>query len=500
MTRELVVRGVPQALIVDMWWLASETDSPPTPQPPRALGRMEGTGGRAAALAGLVALADLLFYGHGPGLSLAVFAGAVLVAVMALNPGVPRLRPALLLAMAVLPVIDHVQALSLAFLAAGLLVSLVLATGGAEVMGRRILGLLRDMPLRGILDGAALGGELARSDLMRDHRRHVRSWAFPLGGALVLVGLLVQANPILGEALSSLLRFDFGMDWIARVLFWTGAAILVWPLIAPVREMGGPVSLAWPRVPAPSAGSVGRGLVLFNLILAVQSGMDAIYLWGGATLPEGMTAAEYAHRGAYPLLVTALLAGAFALAARPFARENRRLRWLLMLWLGQNVALTLSALLRLEFYVEAFGLTYLRLYAAIWMGLVAGGLGLVAWQVSRDLPNRWLLLRSAGLGVVTLYLASFVNFAAIIAAQNLSRPSFDGTYVCDLGPTAAAAIAASGRDFEAFSTETYEVHLCRVDPPRIEGWRDWGFRNWRVRRYLETMPVAEAVNEDTRRG
>ncbi|MBL9050163.1 MAG: DUF4173 domain-containing protein [Tabrizicola sp.] len=500
MTRELVVRGVPQALIVDMWWLASETDSPPAPQRPGALGRADGTGGRAAALAGLVALADLLFYGHAPGLSLAVFAGAVLVAVMALNPGQPRLRPALLLAVAVLPVIDHVQALSITFLTAGLIMSLVLATGGADVMGRRILGLVRDMPLRGIIDGAALGAELSRSDLLRDHRRHVRSWAFPLGGALVLIGLLVQANPILGEALTSLAQFEIGTDWIARVFFWTGSAILVWPLIAPYRAIGGSGSFAWPRLPAPSAGSVGRGLVLFNLILAAQSGMDAIYLWGGAALPDGMTAAEYAHRGAYPLLVTALLAGAFALAARPFARENRRLRWLLMLWIGQNVALTLSALLRLEFYVEAFGLTYLRLYAAIWMGLVAGGLGLVAWQVARDLPNLWLLLRSAGMGVATLYAASFVNFAAIIAAENLSRPSFDGTYVCSLGPTAAAAIAASGRDFEAFSSETYEFERCRVDPPRIEGWRDWGFRNWRVRRYLDAMPVAEAMNEDTRRG
>ena len=27
--------------------------------------------------------------------------------------------------------------------------------------------------------------------------------------------------------------------------------------------------------------------------------------------------------------------------------------------------------------------------------------------------------------------------------------------------------------------------------PHIEGWRDWGFRNWRVSRYLDQMPVME---------
>ena len=36
--------------------------------------------------------------------------------------------------------------------------------------------------------------------------------------------------------------------------------------------------------------------------------MDAAWLWGLAPLPEGLTLASYAHRGAYPLVVTALLA------------------------------------------------------------------------------------------------------------------------------------------------------------------------------------------------
>jgi len=219
---------------------------------------------------------------------------------------------------------------------------------------------------------------------------------------------------------------------------------------------------------------------------------------GGAALPEGMTAAEYAHRGAYPLLVTALLAGGFALAARPFAAEDRRLRMLLLLWLAQNVALTISALLRLELYVEAFGLTYLRLHSAIWMGLVAAGLGLTGWQVWRGLPNGWLLLRTVGLGVGVLYAACFVNFAAIIAAENLKRPTYDAGYVCSLGPTAMGAIQASGRDVVVQFPDGVGSVWCALSPPQIDGWRDWGFRDWRVRRYLDA--VAEGVHEDPRGG
>lgn len=482
-----VIRGVPRGLERDMWWMAGAADVPPEPPQRKPVWRDERGGGRIAALVGLIALADWLFFGHSPGLSLAVFAGVLLAAVMLLSPGRERVRPALLLGVASLPVVEHVQALSLAFLGLGVIGSVLWAAGGTEAMGQRAARLLSDLWLRGIRDGIGLGMDLSQSATLGDYRRHLRAWAFPLGGALLLSALLIEANPVLGDIAFRLSRFDIGIETVERLFFWTGAALIIWPLIAPMRAPGD-VSFGLPAPKGPGAASVARGLVMFNLILAVQTLMDAIYLWGGATLPEGMTAAEYAHRGAYPLLVTALLAGAFALSARPFAAEDLRLRGLLLLWLAQNVALTLSALLRLDLYVDAFGLTYLRVHAGIWMVLVAAGLGLTAWQVWRGLPNRWLLVRAGGLAAGTLYFCAFVNFAGLIAAENLSRPErLDAVYVCALGPMAAAEVAGSGLALP-----------CSTGVAQIEGWRDWGFRAWRVNRYLETL--AEGVNEDPRRG
>ncbi len=494
-----VIRGVPRGMARDMWWMSSTVEVPPEPPQGQRVWRSEGSGARAGALVALVALADWLFYGWAAGLSLAIFAFALLAAVMLLSPGQARRRPALLLAVAALPVIDYVQALSLAILGVGLVGSILWAAGGTEALGRRAARLMSDLWLRGISDGIDLGMELSRTDIIRNHRRHLRAWAFPLGGALVLSALLIEANPVLGDIVFRTSRLDIGVETVFRVLFWSGAALLIWPLIAPLRAPGD-VSPGLPHLHGPGARSVGRGLMVFNAILAVQTLMDAAYLWGGAALPEGMTAAEYAHRGAYPLLVTALLAGTFALAARPFAAEDRRLRWLLLIWLAQNVALVLSALLRLELYVDAFGLTYLRVHAAIWMVLVSVGLGLTAWQVWRGLPNRWLLLRSVGLAAGTLYVCAFVNFAAIIAAENLSRPDrLDETYVCALGPMAAGAIVGSGRaDMRQYLYHADAWETCDASGPHIEGWRDWGFRAWRVSRYLDAL--AEGTDEDSRRG
>lgn len=489
MAKEWVIRGVPPGLSRDMWWMTAAEDVPPPPPPGQRVRGLGETGGRAGALVVLVALADWLFFGHALGLSLALFSAAVLGVVMLVSPGRERLRPALLLLVTALPVVEHVQALSLVFLGLGLLVSLVWASAGREALAGRAFRLVQELPLRGVRDGIGLGSQVVKSEVLRDHRRHLRGWAFPLGGALVLSALLIEANPVLGELALRLARLDIGVETVERLLFWTGAVLLIWPLITPLPEAGD-FRLRLPMPKGPSAGSVARGLVVFNTILGVQTVMDAAYLWGGAALPEGMTAAEYAHRGAYPLLVTALLAGAFALAARPFAAEDRQLRGLLLLWLAQNVALVLSALMRLELYVDAFGLTYLRVHAAIWMALVAAGLGLTAWQVWQGLPNRWLLLRSVALAAGTLYACCFVNFAAVIAKENLSRPErLDAVYVCALGPLAAAEIAAD------------DVRLpCWPGRPRIDGWRDWGFRNWRVSRYLDRMPVAEGAHEDPRGG
>ena len=58
--------------------------------------------------------------------------------------------------------------------------------------------------------------------------------------------------------------------------------------------------------------TITGSFLALNALFALQTAMDMTYLWGGVALPDRMTYASYAHRGAYPLIVTALLAGACA--------------------------------------------------------------------------------------------------------------------------------------------------------------------------------------------
>ena len=245
-----------------------------------------------------------------------------------------------------------------------------------------------------------------------------------------------------------------------------------------------------------------RSLLLFNLIFAVQTGLDLTYLWGGVALPDGMSYATYAHRGAYPLIATALLAAVFVLAAmRPGSESERTplIRALVFLWVAQNVLLVVSSVLRLGLYVEVYSLTYLRVAAFIWMGLVASGLVLIVARIALRRSNAWLIAMNLGSLTLTLYVSAFVNFAGLIASYNVAHSlemsgqgeSLDHHYLVGLGPAALPAIAhfverrQGDRTLALRELAEQMRYLVKRHRKRSTDWRNWTFRGWRLTRYLE---------------
>ncbi|WP_371170044.1 DUF4153 domain-containing protein [Aliiroseovarius sp. 2305UL8-7] len=508
MPKELILRGVPHSIARDGWWLASEPHgaggnppSIPSSWVGEAMGwRMPG----AAGLMILIGLGDVLFWGYPPGVSLVIFVWAVFgVAVAARSAKEGVYAPMALLFVLSLPMFEYVQPLSLGFLAVGLLIAVAWlgVPRGADLywLGAASIRLLQSLPFSGIksLTDSARGlRERAASGRLipwLSTASVLSNWAFPVGGGMVLAALLVGANPVLERALLQVFQFDIELlSVLRRIVFWLGLGLLVWPfLIASTPTVRTRVPLP-KRIPTLglNAGSVLRAMILFNLFLAVQSVVDVSILLGGANLPDGMSYATYAHRGAYPLLVTAMLAGAFAVAAQPFLGQHRALKPLLLLWLLQNVLLTVSALLRLDLYVDAFGLTYLRLHALIWLGLVALGLMMQGWQVLRGHSSMWLLLRATILGLGTLYACAFINFTALIAGDVLDRAvdpaksiGPDWGYLCDLGPTASKVIAQRKNEY-LMQMAPSRYHACLNPKTTVRNWREWDFRTGRINGYL----------------
>jgi hypothetical protein len=245
----------------------------------------------------------------------------------------------------------------------------------------------------------------------------------------------------------------------ARVLFWSFVALVCWGVLRPRRSrpffgtFDGSGDLAIPGV---TPSSVLLSLALFNALFAVQNAMDMAWLWGLLPLPEGLTLAEYAHRGAYPLIVTALLSALFVLVTlRPGSATagNPMIRRLVLIWLAQNVVLVASSMLRLFDYVDAYSLTRLRIAAFAWMALVMIGLALIAWRLVRGRSARWLINANCLAAAVLLTGYAFVDTGAIAARWNVdhaqeidgSGAKLDVCYLAELGESALSALVAAER-------------------------------------------------------
>jgi hypothetical protein len=165
-----------------------------------------------------------------------------------------------------------------------------------------------------------------------------------------------------------------------------------------------------------------------------------------------MSYAEYAHRGAYPLVATTLLAIVFILLAfhdrRSDAADPARKRLtarLVYVWLAQNLFLLASAAARLELYVEVYQLTYFRVASAIWMLLVALGLGWTAIKLASGRTNAWLIEANLATAALVLTLCCFPNFDRLISEYNVERAleqgqGLDEWYLEELGPEALPAL------------------------------------------------------------
>ena len=182
---------------------------------------------------------------------------------------------------------------------------------------------------------------------------------------------------------------------------------------------------AWPQgLAGQVVGLTVKSLLVLNAVFLVQILLDARYLLLGSALPEGMTYAQYAHRGAYPLIAAALLAGGLVLAVfRPGGPAERSAwaRGLVLFWIGQTTVLVGTAAWRLGLYVEVYALTRWRSAAAVWMLMVAGGLVLLIWRIVRRHDSRWLTRRTMGWGLAVLYACCFVPFDPLIAQYNVGR-------------------------------------------------------------------------------
>ena len=469
----------------------------------------------------MVALADWLFYGHAIGISAPIFLLVLDLGVVLANP--PRAgRREMVIAIGVLvatlvPLAVETSVLSVLFGALGAAYFALAATRSAQDWTDRVrdcFALILDGTWQAVADIFRAGQALSSSDRSMRHLGSLTVWVVPVALGTIFLLLFTAANPLIEEWFASFdVRSQTGKLSFARVGFWLAALSLTWPFIfmrvrsalrdhaaAEVQTIVGetskgdsPPSLLW------SYGAILRSLLVFNALFAVQSALDLAYLWGGVALPDGMTYAAYAHRGAYPLIVTALLAAGFVIMTmRPGSdtERSRLIRTLVYLWIAQNVLLVVSSILRLDLYVAFYSLTHWRIAAFVWMLLVGAGLVLIVARIMLGRSNGWLVKMNFASAALALYVCCFLNFPKIIADYNVEHSRqvsgtgvvLDVPYLLSLGPQAIPALDRffdKQRDRYSWPAEVKQRQALAVDHlDRMSDWRGWTYRNRQLKQYL----------------
>ena len=481
----------------------------------------------------LTTAADFFLFDQPLGLSLFLFGGLLAAAIIWVHPmafGDRALVTKVGLAIAgLIPLLENVSGLSI--LIAILCLSIFALTisrrlqAGLLRVGRQVLVFLVAAPLRLPRDVFRWRRAAKRQGFARIRLAVFAVWIMPIVLGSVFLFLFGVANPVIAYWMS-LIDFWALLDLldIWRIMFWMLVVAGAWAFLRPRLPKFLRASKLRPAAPLPATdtrataaleqiifgrAAILRALVLFNVLFAAQTILDGAYLWGGVQLPDGLTYASYAHRGAYPLIVTALLAAAFVLITmRPGSETSgdRLIRALVYLWTAQNIVLVISSILRLDLYVSIYSLTYWRVAAFIWMGLVAIGLVLIMARIALGKSNEWLSAANLLTLSATLYACCFINFAAMIAAYNVAHSremgggghNLDICYLRSLGPAALPAIdrliSEAGAPDGNSAADLYRQRsiLVAQHQTQMANWRAWTFRKWRLSHYLSENPLPPA--------
>ena len=463
----------------------------------------------------LAGLADLLLFLNPVGATLGLFTLAWTVILGLVRPGLIRDRRALfaLAAAAILAAVMIDRPGVLAGLMFGLMLSLAalsIRVRGGEPAWRWS----QRLAVNAAVSAAGPIIDLVRLSKVRRRRRTrgpspgalLKALVLPVAGGLVFLSLFASANPLIAAFLDQARLPAPSGEGVLRVVFWIVLLLMAGATLRPRwrRRLLELPTLGDARMPGVSGRSITLSLIVFNAVFALQNGLDIVFLWSGAPLPGDVGLADYAHKGAYTLIATALLAGLFVLIAlRPGSETAARplVRRLVVAWVAQNMLLVASSIYRTADYVQAYALTPLRITALVWMAMVAAGLALICWRLLARKDGHWLIDANARLVLVVLAAASIVDFSAVAAwwnvrhAREVGGPGveLDLGYLRRMGAPALVSLVDLERraDDPIFRDRVAAVRAAVLAEVRGRqaGWRGW---TWRDARRLDKVAALAA--------
>ena len=302
----------------------------------------------------------------------------------------------------------------------------------------------------------------------RKDELQVQSLVRGLATAAVIGTLLVALLAAADSVFASLFGDFFDGGFLTHVL-------LIGVLAIPLASLGASASSDKPMVDLEFGvrrfGIEGfMGLVTINAVLGLWCATQLFVALGHADRileTEGLTRAEYARKGFFELVVVAvivvlLLSALDRITERTSTRSKQIFIGLGVFGALETIVLVGITYSKLDFYMDAFGLTMLRLSVACFLGWLAVVLLFVAARLAGLGGDRgWTATASLVLAALATVGFGWVNPEARVASYNLTSHISDTTGTVDLDTRYLT-------DLSADAQPTVIAHLGQLDQSRVQ--------------------------------
>jgi len=369
-----------------------------------------------------------------------------------------------------------------------------------------------------VAGGTALAESLTRfvdvSRMFRstNARAAVRGIFITVPVVVVFALLLSNADPTFAGWRHELAKIIETWSFIPRTIFF--CVLLVVVLGAYSYAARKAAAIAAPPSVSHADPDSGRWLGATERLILISAvtglfwlfiGVQLSYLFGNVPSMPGsdLTFAEYAQQGFGELSIVATFSIILILVSERYGRVNghgQRLRALTLALLVAVVILLISAFNRVLLYEAAFGFTVSRLYAQVYMIVLAFALFALAVEVLTTLDTRALFRRVFAVATVALVVLVFWNHEGWIASKNIDRYATTGKLdvrylVSDLSPNAIPVLVSRLSTLpDPKRGELRDAIATRYRNPRRLGrdrWFEWNYRRQLAREALARLGLPE---------
>ncbi len=343
--------------------------------------------------------------------------------------------------------------------------SLVAYTGSLLVMAAQGIHFTQSVIVNALFTAYSILGSIvfiilksiAPKQVLASETKQYSNWrrilTLTIGGITVILFFVLyqSANPLFKKFTENINLNWISMDWC---LFTAWGFLVMYGILNPQRiNRLAQADVAYNRSielkPMYAATLIDEHLVvtlvfsLLNAMLFVLNLLDIHQLYINPALPKNISLSDFVHQSINAIITSIVLALVFiSICFRGelnFTKRRQWIKYLVYAWILQSVLMVISAMVRNNWYVEAYSLTYKRIGVYIYLGMALGGLLLTSYKIYKT-KHAWYLIRlNMGVWLMVLCLSSALDWDKFITNYNLNKAhpkvKVDVNYLVNLSET-----------------------------------------------------------------